>query len=926
MMSCTGWLLLLSGAAFCNAFHSLYPMYVGVNDEDPFMPKERDALDDCHLRYLRYGRDDLKPQTPLPPYEENREYSHVAAIGWTRSSGEIDWACMGTLIWDNFVLTSAHCTMDESNTAPDVVRLGEANPAHMQQRKISHIARHPEFAPQTERNDIALLQLDKRIIVNQTVAPGCMWLAPETIFPKLQSLVRSKVDANNRNQGIPVISSVESAQTNGRKCVSSTSGDGELLCIEPGESEPTKCLDAPAGNPLQVRLLHNYKTSPFVVGIRAGSHSATSCKPAGAYTRIGSYATWITQVLAERNATAKPVDFIPAVCALRFAHLRPRVDELLMERFDEIQTLGLQVEWRHTEDFRYIVRILWPAEAAQAARNDCAGTLVDQSTVLTLAECVAPTPEGHKPTEVLHTGRYENASLPIKSITVHPGYVRGSQANNIAVIKLTKPDGAVPACVWPFDDSMLIMRVDLAGVGASGLIGDIGDAIDDQGGVFPSHHLRAVDYLPWANCTDELTKFNRTLQGVSGEQHVCFRNEQWLVPGSCGLLPGGPLQRYIGRAGSALKYVYALSLAGRSCGHGIPAVALLLRPHVPWLRSVIMEGAPGIRPQATSDSVIVINPDLQRSDECSNGDGTVGICVPHEMCLSTPERLRKGERVTLCSVGSVVCCPWGDIARNAAVNPVRKELESCETRSREFREQRLRGRESNSTEFDNFPHLAEIGWPQSNGRIQFNCIGYLISTNTIVTSARCAEAKSWKPTVARIGMLNSENPSNYLLQPIRRVTVHEEYDDNTGANNLALVQLTAHIKPTVFFFPGCLFSNETHVPALQYGVHYDGASLHLDRIFPMYDGDCRERQPIGETLLQGHMCFLRGRAEAELVRTTRCYTPGDIMVWTRLTEEQIDDAEYLVAIYNHGVCREVDDVLTATRISAYYEWIVNNIK
>ncbi|KFB47363.1 hypothetical protein ZHAS_00015606 [Anopheles sinensis] len=359
MASFVVWLVLLFGVSIGNATKdSLFPLNVGLGEEDPFMPNERDEFDDCHMRYLRYGRVDLNEQPPPPPYTENREFSHVAAIGWTQSSGTIDWDCMGALIWENFVLTSAHCTMDARNAAPDVVRLGEANPDYIQQRRISHIERHPEFEPETGRNDIALLRLERRISVNTSVAPACLWLAPDTIFPKLQSVARAK--------GSEVIP--------------------KHVFMLASYSQ-----DAPAGNPLQVRLLHNYKTSPAIVGIMGGSRTAGSCRPASVYTRIGNYVGWIQEVL---NGTATPVDLIPAVCALRYVHVRPREDELITERFGEIAVNDVQVEFRHAEEFSYIVRIVWPSAAGQAARNDCAGTFVDQSTILTLAECVATTPDG----------------------------------------------------------------------------------------------------------------------------------------------------------------------------------------------------------------------------------------------------------------------------------------------------------------------------------------------------------------------------------------------------------------------------------------------------------------------------------------------------------------------------------------------------
>uniref|UniRef100_A0A182STV2 Peptidase S1 domain-containing protein n=1 Tax=Anopheles maculatus TaxID=74869 RepID=A0A182STV2_9DIPT len=143
------------------AIHSLFPIDIGLMDENPFLPLERDTFDDCHMRYMRYGRDDWTLRDVFRPYDESRDYSHIAAIGWIGEGGKFEWKCMGALIWNSVVLTSAHCTLGEGNSAPNVVRLG--GPKYVQQKNIKEIIRHPEFSASNGQNDIALLHLDGRI-------------------------------------------------------------------------------------------------------------------------------------------------------------------------------------------------------------------------------------------------------------------------------------------------------------------------------------------------------------------------------------------------------------------------------------------------------------------------------------------------------------------------------------------------------------------------------------------------------------------------------------------------------------------------------------------------------------------------------------------------------------------------------------------
>uniref|UniRef100_A0A182SVC8 Peptidase S1 domain-containing protein n=1 Tax=Anopheles maculatus TaxID=74869 RepID=A0A182SVC8_9DIPT len=140
-------------------------------DEDiarTFLPNERESIDDCHLRYYKLGHG---PE-PLPAFGRPaylREFAHMTAIGWTRDGGKIEWNCGGSLIWENYVLTAAHCAADDNTVEPDVVRLGDINlyddsdDQYAQQLKIVEIIRHPEHRFSSRYHDLALLRLEKNV-------------------------------------------------------------------------------------------------------------------------------------------------------------------------------------------------------------------------------------------------------------------------------------------------------------------------------------------------------------------------------------------------------------------------------------------------------------------------------------------------------------------------------------------------------------------------------------------------------------------------------------------------------------------------------------------------------------------------------------------------------------------------------------------
>uniref|UniRef100_A0A182JV90 Peptidase S1 domain-containing protein n=1 Tax=Anopheles christyi TaxID=43041 RepID=A0A182JV90_9DIPT len=767
----------------------------------------------------------------------------------------------------------------------------------------------------------SLILLDVKLVSNITFTWFTV-LHPSTVI--IDTILAS------RAQETPAFATEEMTILNVKSedCLSPSTRDQELpasqLCAETVELNANECKDTPEGNPLQVRLLHNFKTSPFLVGILSSSFTSGSCNPRRGYTKIGPYRDWLMQVLLERNVSVTPQDFFPIVCAHRFAILRPRADKLMLERNGDVPVNSLQVESIRDRDLNYIVQLEWPEEAKNVPQMNCAGTFVDEQTVLTLAECViATTPGGIQPIAAIHVTRFRNVSYPIKSIIVHPNYVKSSQKNNIAVVKLQSRQDVVPACIWTYGvlpDS----RVDLTGAGLGSLNNYQNFNFDDDRS-FNTFVQPAMDYYPWENCTTELAHLtgNRSSEGFSKNEHLCFRSDQWIVPGVCTDVPGAPVLRYINRAGAYFKYVYALTVAGQTCGYGLPTVAVQLAPHVAWLRSVMLDKRSSDG-QGTSDSVIVINPDLKRSDECSNGDGSIGICVPYEMCLSTKERLRKGERVTLCTNGTVVCCPWGDIARNSVVNPIRTELDSCEQRYHSIRRQRYAGLSQNESLYTNLPHVAEIGWPQTNGQMSFNCLGYLISASVIVTTARCLETYPHKPTVARIGAMQASDSSNYVIQTIRRLRVHEDYDPQTGVNNIALLILTTPIEINAHHFPGCLYRNDTHLPTRQFVMSQERETTFFEKISPVYQSDCEES--LKATLAPGQLCLLKAQPEGVFRVSNRCLRIGDVIVWEHRTEEEdVLDVVYLVGLFSHGECK-VENVQIGTRISFYYDWIITNAK
>ncbi|EDW58456.1 venom protease-like [Drosophila virilis] len=235
------------------------------------------------------------------------EYPHMAALGFATNSEKIDYKCGGSLISENFVLTVAHCTEVEG-AAPKWVRIGGLNllideaRVKPQNFGIESISKHPDYKVDSYYNDIALLKLERDVILTQYVRPIRLWVRGEiptsiafamgygsTSFGKgmtyrLTHLNATIVPNEECNRDLPVFAETPNGIIDSQ------------ICAQDFVQNRDTC-QGDSGGPLQLNLpgRRHQHIHYHLIGITSFGVFCRSSYPS-VYTRVFTYLDWIEEV------------------------------------------------------------------------------------------------------------------------------------------------------------------------------------------------------------------------------------------------------------------------------------------------------------------------------------------------------------------------------------------------------------------------------------------------------------------------------------------------------------------------------------------------------------------------------------------------------------------------------------------------------